>query len=274
MKVLKDKRLAIGNESSILTIINNLTYEIDIKINNNLHELFCIEQLKKNANLCLAFKTTIRILTLSKKSFKIIQDIKNAHESEIWQVKELYNNYLLSCSHDKHLKIWTFNQAENKYIKNFTLKESNYFNDILETKPNEIIFDVYESIIFFNVKEKKQIEKINDLNLTCAGRGNSMILFNENVVIGGEKKIYFVDFNNYSVIKIVNCDFNIYSICLFKKNHFLVGERNGKLIEFNSDEIQPVSIKNNSHKDKIYSIVIFNDFVVTAGIDKVVKFWK
>ena len=274
MKILKDKRLAIGNESSILTIFNNSTFEIDIKINNNLHELFCIEQLKKNGNLCLSFKTTIRILTLSKKSFKIIQDIKNAHDSEIWQVKELYNNFIISCSHDKHLKIWTFNHAENKYTKSFTLKENNYFNDILETKPNEIIFDVYECLVFFNVKEKKQIEKINDLNLTCAGRGNSMILINENVVIGGEKKIYFVDINNYSINKVINCDFNVYSICLFKQKQFLVGDRNGKLIQFNYDDNQPVSIKNHPHNDKIYSIVIFNDFVISAGKDKIVKFWK
>ena len=100
-----------------------------------------------------------------------------------------------------------------------------------------------------------------------------MILFNENVIIGGEKKIYFVDINKYSINKVINCDFNIYSICLFKQNHFLVGDRNGKLIEFN-DENQLVSIKNNSHSDKIYSIVIFNDFVISAGKDKVVKFWK
>ena len=270
MKILKDKRISIGNENSILTIFNNFTFEIDIKINNNLQELFYIEQLK-NTNLCLSFKTTIRILKLSKKSFKIIQDIKNAHESEIWQIKELYNNFLISVSHDKHLKIWTLN--ENKYIQNFILKENNYFNDIIETKPNEIIFDVYECVIFFNIKEKKQIEKINDLNLTCAGRGNSMILFNENVIIGGEKKIYFIDINNYNINKSFNCDFNIYSINLFKKNHFLVGDRNGKIIEFNIEQNQPISIKN-SHNDKIYSIVIFNDFIISAGKDKIIKFWK
>jgi WD40 repeat protein len=100
-----------------------------------------------------------------------------------------------------------------------------------------------------------------------------MILFNENIIIGGEKKIYFIDFNNYSIKKSFNCDFNIYSINLFKKNHFLVGDRNGKIIEFNIEQNQPISIKN-SHNDKIYSIVIFNDFIISAGKDKIIKFWK
>jgi WD40 repeat protein len=100
-----------------------------------------------------------------------------------------------------------------------------------------------------------------------------MILFNENIIIGGEKKIYFIDFNNYSIKKSFNCDFNIYSINLFKKNHFLVGDRNGKIIEFNIEQNQPISIKN-SHNDKIYSIVIFNNYLVSGGNQTIIKIWK
>ena len=46
IKILINKKLAIGVRSSILFVINNENYNIDLKINNNKQRLYCIEQIK------------------------------------------------------------------------------------------------------------------------------------------------------------------------------------------------------------------------------------
>ncbi len=66
-KVLYDKRLAIGGKSINMFIINNNTLEIDLKINNNLNDLYNINQLK-NHNLVLCFRKVIRIMKIYNKN--------------------------------------------------------------------------------------------------------------------------------------------------------------------------------------------------------------
>ena len=276
MKVLFDKRLAIGGESSDLYIINNKTFDIDLKIANNKENLNYINQLK-NLNLILCFNKIIRIIHLyNNNTFKIIQDI-NAHDSDVWDVKELYNSDLISCSHDKHFKIWSKNNENNEYREIFKMTETNYFNDLLEIKPNEIIYDVYDTIVkFFNIKKKTEIKKIENLNLTSAGRGNTMIQMNENtIIVGGEQKIYFIDIISYEKTAEINYDLWIYSLLKINDENFLIGDKEGNICQFNYKTKKKVSIKNKAHNnEKIYSFVIFNNYLVSGGNEKIIRIWK
>ncbi len=276
MKVLFDKRLAIGGDSSNLLIINNNTFDIDLKINNNKDNLNYIDQLK-NENLILCFNKIIRIIRLLKNnSYKIIQDI-NAHESDVWNVKELYNSNLISCSHDKCLKIWSKKNENEEYREVYKISESNYFNDILEIKPNEIIYDVYDTMIkFYNIKKKIEIKKIENLNLTSAGRGNSMIQMNKNtIVVGGDQKIYFFDINTYEKIADIKYSYWIYSLLKINDESFIIGDKEGNLCQFNFFTKKRISTKSKAHNsDKIYSIVIFNNYLVSGGNQTIIKIWK
>jgi hypothetical protein len=276
MKVLFDKRLAIGGDSSNLLIINNNTFDIDLKINNNKDNLNYIDQLK-NENLILCFNKIIRIIRLLKNnSYKIIQDI-NAHESDVWNVKELYNSNLISCSHDKSLKIWSKKNENEEYREVYKISESNYFNDILEIKPNEIIYDVYDTMIkFYNIKKKIEIKKIENLNLTSAGRGNSMIQMNKNtIVVGGDQKIYFFDINTYEKIADIKYSYWIYSLLKINDESFIIGDKEGNLCQFNFVTKKRISTKSKAHNsDKIYSIVIFNNYLVSGGNQTIIKIWK
>ena len=276
MKVLFDKRLALGGDSSNLLIINNNTFDIDLKINNNKDNLNYIDQLK-NENLILCFSKIIRIIRLLKNnSYKIIQDI-NAHESDVWNVKELYNSNLISCSHDKSLKIWSKKNENEEYREVYKISESNYFNDILEIKPNEIIYDVYDTMIkFYNIKKRMEIKKIENLNLTSAGRGNSMIQMNKNtIIVGGDQKIYFFDTNTYEKIADIKYSYWIYSLLKINDESFIIGDKEGNLCQFNFVTKKRISTKSKVHNsDKIYSIVIFNNYLVSGGNQTIIKIWK
>ena len=276
MKVLFDKRLALGGDSSNLLIINNNTFDIDLKINNNKDNLNYIDQLK-NENLILCFSKIIRIIRLLKNnSYKIIQDI-NAHESDVWNVKELYNSNLISCSHDKSLKIWSKKNENEEYREVYKISESNYFNDILEIKPNEIIYDVYDTMIkFYNIKKRIEIKKIENLNLTSAGRGNSMIQMNKNtIIVGGDQKIYFFDTNTYEKIADIKYSYWIYSLLKINDESFIIGDKEGNLCQFNFITKKRISTKSKVHNsDKIYSIVIFNNYLVSGGNQTIIKIWK
>ena len=275
-KVLYDKRLAIGGKSINMFIINNNTLEIDLKINNNLNDLYNINQLK-NHNLVLCFRKVIRIMKIYNKNYKIIQNIENAHESQIWNSLELSNKILVSTSHDKMLKFWSNESENNLYKEIFNVEENNYLNDILETKPNEIVYDVYDNTLkFYNIQEKKVVHKIDDLKLTCAGIGTTMIIMSNVLVLAANERIYFFNIINYTLIKNISFECKIYSVAQINENMFVIGDDNGNLNQFDffSESNQSISLINNAHKSDINTISVFNNYLVSGGDDNILKIWK
>ena len=81
--ILKDKRISLGLEDSKFIVLNNNIYEIDILIDDKLSCVYSIIQLK-NGYVCISYKTLIRVLETNNKNYKIIQDIKDAHKSSIY----------------------------------------------------------------------------------------------------------------------------------------------------------------------------------------------
>ena len=275
-KVLYDKRLAIGGKSSNLYVINNYSLDIDIKINNNLSDLYDINQLK-NHNLVLCFRKIIRIMRIFNKNYNIIQNINDAHESQIWNSLELSNQILVSSSHDKNLKFWSNENENNLYKEVFTIEENNYLNDLIEIKPNEIAYDIYDNRIkFYNYSEKKVIKIFDDLKLTCAGIGRTMALMSNRLILVANERIYYFNILNYTMIKEISFECKIYCVTQLNENMFIVGDDNGNLNQFDvfSESNQSISLINNAHKSDINTISVFNNYLVTGGDDNILKIWK
>ena len=279
MKLLINKKLAIGVRTSILFIINNENFNIDLKINNNKQRLYCIEQIK-NGNIILSFSNgDIRIIKISNNSYEIIQDIYNAHNYQrIYNIIELKNNInefnFISCSEDKSIKLWSIRNNNNIYEEIFQIKEEEEIFNIKEIKNNIIIYDIYklEKIKFYDIQEKKEIKQINNLKLS--DWWNNFIIINNKVIICGNEKIYFIDINTYLIIKEINYNCIICSGVKINENSFIIGDYKGNLVEFNINNDAPISIKNNAHIDYIRSIIIYNNILITGGEDKTLKFWK
>ena len=272
MKVLTDKRLAVGGESSILYIISKNDYNIDLQINNNKENLYKIKQLKNN-DIILAFNSgDMTIINVNQNNYKIIQKFEKAHNDDIYNIIELNNSKdLISCSLDNSLKIWSYDNENEEYNEIFKIEEDCEILNILEIKENEIIYDnaSKKTIKFYNIKDKKLINQINDLELT--EWNNNFILINNKVIIGGKKKIYFIDINSYTKEKEINFDNSIFSIKKFKENLLMIGDDKGNISSFNIND-NALKVIKKIHNKTIYAMVKFNRKLVSGGFDKVIKF--
>ncbi len=175
------------------------------------------------------------------------------------------------------LKFWSNESENNLYKEIFNVEENNYLNDILETKPNEIVYDVYDNTLkFYNIQEKKVVHKIDDLKLTCAGIGTTMIIMSNVLVLAANERIYFFNIINYTLIKNISFECKIYSVAQINENMFVIGDDNGNLNQFDlfSESNQSISLINNAHKSDINTISVFNNYLVSGGDDNILKIWK
>ena len=241
----------------------------------NKENLFKITQLKNN-NIILAFNSgDMMIIYINQNNYKIIQKFEKAHNDDIYNIIELKNSKdLISCSIDKSLKIWSYDNKNEEYNEIFKIDEDCEILNILEIKENEIIYDnpKKKRIKFYNIKDKKLTNQINDLELI--EWNNNIILLNNKVIIGGNKRIYFIDINSYTKEKEINFDNSIYSIKKFKENLFMIGDDKGNISSFDINGNNLKVIKESIHKKKIYTMVKFNGKLVSGGIDKLIKFTK
>jgi WD40 repeat protein len=103
-----------------------------------------------------------------------------------------------------------------------------------------------------------------------------MIQMNKNtIIVGGDQKIYFFDTNTYEKIADIKYSYWIYSLLKINDESFIIGDKEGNLCQFNFITKKRISTKSKVHNsDKIYSIVIFNNYLVSGGNQTIIKIWK
>ena len=282
LKTLNDGRLAAGDSESNLIIYNKQTFNPDIIINNNLGYLNNFTQLK-NKNIACSFEnnSTLKIIKIKNNNeYENIQIIKNAHNNYINKIIELKNENIITFSFDCSFKIWYL--INNNYEKIDEFCNKNELSDGIEIKNNEIILyslnNYPQSIVFYDLYKDKIIKTINNLNLYISYVGERIIkLNNEEVVIAGNKKIYLIDIKNYIILHEIN-SYNC-NICILKllNNLLLIGDEIGSISQYKIENKKLIkeSSKNKSHKNKIYSITIINDMIISVGNNSnKIKIWK
>ena len=282
LKTLVDGRLASSDSCSNLIIYNKLTFKPEIIIQNNLSCLFNFIQLK-NKNLACLFDSnyTIKIIKIKNNNeYEDIQIIKNAHNNDINKIIELKNENLITFSWDYSFKIWKLNFNDNKYEKINEFKDSNILSDGLEIKDNEILYSINtnpQSLIFYNLNKNEKIKTLNNLNLIIDFGNRIIQLTNEEIAVAGEEKIYLIDINNYLILhEIITENFN-YCILKLSNDLFLIGDSNGTIAQFKIEnkKIIKESWKNKSHNNRIFSMTILNDMIISGdGINNEIIIWK
>ena len=272
IKKMNDNRIAIGGKSSILFILNK-NFDIDLKINFSSNTIRFINELK-NFNLLLAFENnSIKIITINSKKYSIIQDIQEAHKQLINFVIELSNKNLVTTCFDGSVKFWGLN-TNNQYIKKFKIIEDTYVYNVLETKKNEIVYELGNSSIkFFNYTTKQNIKIYNNLFLNGFLLGNRIILIKNSIIIGGNQKIYFFDVNSYNLIKEINYNGVINTITQFNNNNIIIGEEGGNISLFNLND-KDYNVLTNAHKGRIRAFLYYNNYLISGGDDNILKIWK
>ena len=111
------------------------------------------------------------------------------------------------------------------------------------------------------------------LGFTCR-----IIKLNDNkIVVAGDEKVYLVDINNYLILHEINT--NSFNDCILRlsNNLFLIGDENGTITQYKIENkiIIKESSKIKSHENRIYSMTLLDDMIISGGKDSnEIKFWK
>ena len=169
-------------------------------------------------------KIEIAAIDFETKSINVFQTLEG-HGSDVYDVKELSNGNLVSCSNNGQIIFWSLNPALNFYEK---LKELNFHPDeyssfLEDTKRNKLIcapcFDSSGTcIIDLNTYEREvAFDEI-------AGNGGNEIYFvNDNIVIDNssadEVGLFFIDMDKNKIVKHDEKFNNNRSSCFLKLNN-------------------------------------------------------
>ena len=279
LTILDDGRLAAGDSNSNLIIYDEETFKPDIIIKNNLNKLYNLIQLK-NKYLACSFdgNSTFKIIKIKNKyEYEEIQIINKAHPSTFSKLIELKNDNIITCSYG--FKLWKLNNKNNNY-EQINETSGNFIYDCLETKDNEILYaiNIYSfSLIFYNLNKNTKIQTLNNISLCGDTYGYRMAKINDNeIVLVGHNKIYLIDTGNYLILNEIIADNCNYCVLKLTNNLFLVGDDKGTISQYNiaNKKLIKESWKNKSHENRIYSLSILNDKIISGSQNNEIKIWK
>jgi len=230
--ILKDSRYASSSCDKTIKIFNKTTYKIDIVILEHKDYVAYIYQLKDEKLVSSSSDNTIKIFQLFKNSYNVVQ-ILTGHSKPVKQTIELINGSLVSCSWDKTIKIWNKNN-KNLYNISLQFQEMMEICSVFEINEKEFmslsVHDIYQeenrAISFYSNKNGEfDIENIID-NLEFSGFLSNVVKIDEKyLLLGGQKKIYFIDINKHSIHTIFDLNKNLWaqSLCLLDDGNLMVG---------------------------------------------------
>ena len=105
-----------------------------------------------------------------------------------------------------------------------------------------------------------------------------IIKINDNeVAVAGNEKVYLIDINNYLILHEINSDCCNDCILKLSNNLFLTGDEKGTITQYKIEnkKIIKESSKIKSHENKIYSMTLLNDMIISGGENSnIIKIWK
>ena len=133
-------------------------------------------------------------------------------------------------------------------------------------------------ICFFDLLERKIINKINNISVTYYNVDSMLMISNDLLLITGENKISIINVNSYNLIKTINVDNSgwIYAVCMLNKDMILTGDENKRIIQWKieNDNLKLISIKENAHDNRIYTLSkLGNGLILSGSYDYSVKIW-
>ena len=195
----------------------------------------------------------------------------------VTKIIELKNKQLVSCSWDK--SIIFYNKDNNEYKKDYSISTKGRNGPIIQTKDNEICYyEQYNSICFYDFIKRNNIKKLNIISVTCCIFDSLLMISKDLLLITGENKISIINVNSYNLIKTINVDNSgsIFAVCMLNKDMILTGDENKRIIQWKieNDNLKLISIKENAHDDKIYTLSkLGNGLILSGSYDNSVKIW-
>ena len=275
--VLNDGRFATGSYDNSIIIYNNKTFKPDLTIKEHSSYVYSLIQLSSGILCSGSDDKTIKLYNINGNTYNVLQTL-SYHTNCIHKIIELRNKKLVSCSVDNTI-IFYF-KDNNQYTKDFNIKTNGYNGPIIQTKNNEICYyeDTNSALCFFDLQERKNITKINNISVTNYIYDCLLMMSNDLLLAAGANKLTIININSHSIIRSIDVSGSswIYSACLLTDNIILTADNNHRIIQWRiqHDNLELISKKENAHDSYIYVLKKIGNGLIMSGDDNgEVKIW-
>ena len=230
IKLLKNGDIIALNEKKII-IFNKDNYDYKVIFEEtNEDDIYDLVELSNN-RFCYSIYKYLKIIQLSKDNqYKIIQ-VLSGHIDDVYTILSINDNYLISSSMDKTIKIWKYIHKNQKYILINSTTMINYGdfdnNNIKLLNKNILIY--YSNnfgngvIKFLNLKKNNIIKTID---IRCKITKDLIIIY-DNILLVCENNgyLYLIDLDKYEIIRRFENIF-VCSLIKLRNGNILIMEKN------------------------------------------------
>ena len=275
--VLNDGRFATGSGDKSIIIYNNKTFKQDLTIKEHSSAVNTLIQLSSGILCSGSVDKTIKLYNINGNTYNVLQTL-SYHTDTVTKIIELRNKKLVSCSDDNTI-IFYF-KDNNQYTKDFNIKTNGYNGPIIQTKNNEICYyeDTNSALCFFDLQERKNITKINNISATYYTYDSLLMMSNDLLLAAGENKLTIININSHSIIRNIDVSGSswISSACLLTDDIILTADDNHRIIQWRiqHDNLELISKKENAHDSSIRVLKkIGNGLIMSGDNNGEVKIW-
>ena len=170
--------------------------------------LCCIKELKSGSFVMSYEKGKIEIasIDITEKKLNVLQELSE-HKSDVYDVLELSDGKLVSCSNNGEIIFWSLNPALNTYekFKYFNTHPREYSSLLEDTDRNKLIcapcFDSGGTCII----DLKTYEILTSFDEIAGNGGNEIYFVNDNIVIDNssadEVGLFYIDMDKNQIVK-------------------------------------------------------------------------
>ena len=275
--VLNDGRFATGSDDESIIIYNNKTFKPDLTIKEHSNNVYSLIQLSSGILCSGSNDKTIKLYNINGNTYNVLQTL-SYHTNGISKIIELRNKKLVSCSWDNTI-IFYF-KDNNQYTKDFNIKTNGANGPIIQTKNNEICYreDTNSALCFFDLQERKNITKINNISVTYNIKDSLLMMSNDLLLAAGENKLTIININSHSIVRSIDISGSswIYSACLLTDDIILTADCNHRIIQWRiqHDNLELISKKEGAHDSLIFVLKkIGNGLIMSGDYNGEVKIW-
>ena len=275
--VLNDGRFATGSDDNSIIIYNNKTFKPDLTIKEHSSYVYSLIQLSSGILCSGSSDKTIKLYNINGNTYNVLQTL-SYHTDTVTKIIELRNKKLVSCSGDNTI-IFYF-KDNNQYTKDFNIKTNGYNGPIIQTKNNEICYyeDTNSALCFFDLQERKNITKINNISVTDYICDILLMMSNDLLLAAGENKLTIININSHSIIRNIDVSGSswICSACLLTNDIILTADYYHRIIQWRiqHDNLELISKKENAHDSCINVLKkIGNGLIMSGDYNGEVKIW-
>ena len=269
LTVMNDGRLVSGSDDKSIIIYNKETYKPDIIIKEHSDAVRYIIQLSSGILASCSWDNSIKLFNIKENKYEVLQTL-NDHKHWVNKIIELKNKALVSCSHDRSIIFYIKDNI--KYKKDYQISTNGSCWNIIQTKDNEICYNEYDTICFYDLLERKVKSSISNIS-----NENMIMMTKDLLIITGKNKISIINVNNYK-LRIINvpeagC---ILGVCILNQNMLLTGDDQSTIRQWriDDDNLILISKKEEAHDDNIIDLLnLGNGHIASGSWDKTIKIW-